>query len=206
MRIQPLSGMLAQRLGRRVAGHSPLLVFTDPLDGDREVACRTLLGGGTTDTAPSMLVFAYNRRPRVVAEHVREHTGERPESLTILNLGEGDDRRSPATTLGSNVTVEREAAANLTGIGIHVADAIDRAGDQPLQVCLGSLTTLLQYVDPETAFKFLHVTCSRLESAGGHVHAHLDPEAVDEEAVATLEPLFDAVLQREGETWTVESV
>jgi|AntRauTorcE11898_2_1112593.scaffolds.fasta_scaffold16244_2 hypothetical protein len=198
--------MLAQRLGRRVAEQTPLLVFSDPLDGDREVACSTLLDAKSGDTAPSLLVFAYNRRPRVVAEHVREHAESEPGSLTILNLCDSDRRTAPTTNLGSNVVVEREAAANLTRIGIHVADAIDRSDGQPLHVCLGSLTTLLQYVDPETAFKFLHVTCSRLESAGSHVHAHLDPEAVDEEAIATLEPLFDAVVQREGGTWTVDSV
>jgi hypothetical protein len=197
--------MLAQRLGRRVAGHSPLLVFTDPLDGDREVTCSTLLDDGTTETTASLLVFAYNRRPRVVAEHVREHIDD-PASLTILNLCDGDGRTTPPTNLGSNVVVEREAAANLTRIGIHVADAIDRAGERPLQVCLGSLTTLLQYVDPETAFTFLHVTCSRLDSAGGQIHAHLDPEAIDQEAVARLEPLFDAVLERRGGEWTVEEL
>ncbi|WP_136342329.1 DUF7504 family protein [Halapricum salinum] len=195
--------MLAQRPGRRASKCSPLLVFADPLDADREAACSTLLDG-TSDAPPSLLVFAYNRRPRVVTEHVREHADSDCESLTILDLCEDDHRQSRPASLGSDVVVERESASNLTGIGIDVANAIDRVDEEPLHVCLGSLTTLVQYVDPETAFKFLQVTISRLESTEGHVHAHLDPDAVDEETVTTLESLFDGILCRRDREWTIE--
>lgn len=194
--------MLAQRPGRDARERSPLLVIADPLDADREAACSTLLDGA--DVSPSVLVFAYNRRPRVVAEHVHEHAESDFESLTILDLCESDHRRSQSATLGQEVVVERESASNLTGIGIDVADAIDRVEEEPLHVCLGSLTTLVQYVDPETAFKFLQVTISRLESCEGHVHAHLDPDAVDEATATTLQSLFDGALRRRGHEWTIE--
>ena len=178
--------MLAQRPGQRVRDYAALLVFADPLEADREAACSTLLEGAR-DVSPSLLVFAYNRRPRVVAEHVREHADSECESLTILDLCEGDHRRGKPASLGSDV-----------------ANTIDRVDEEPLHVCLGSLTTLVQYVDPETAFKFLQVTISRLESTEGHVHAHLDPDAVDEETVTTLESLFEGVLRRQGREWTIE--
>jgi len=195
--------MLAQRPGRHAREHAPLLVCADPLDADREAACSSLLDE-TNGTGPSLLVFAYNRRPRVVVEHVREHSESEFESLTILDLCDGDHRQGQPSTLGSNVTVERESASNLTGIGIGVADAIDRVEDEPLHVCLGSLTTLVQYVDPETAFKFLQVTISRLEAADAVVHAHLDPDAVDEETTTTLKPLFEGVLRRQGREWALD--
>lgn len=197
--------MLAQRLEPQVIGRSPLLVFADPLDGERETACNTVLSASSERQSPALLVFAYNRRPRVVAEHVSEHVDGGPAGLTILDLCDGDARATDEGYPGPTVTVEQLAAGNLTDIGIRVADAIDRADDHPLHVCLGSLTTLIQYVPLETAFKFLQVTISRLESAGGVVHGHLDPEALDDEAIETLRPLFDSVLERTDDKWTVHA-
>lgn len=197
--------MQTHTLGRHVSDRSPLLVYADPLDTHREVACSGLLHGAATDPQ-HLLVFAYHRRPRVVTERVRDHLDTDPASLTILDLGDGDRRPAAMTDLGTDVHVEREAATNLTRIGIAVTEAIERAETGDLQVCLGSLTTLVQYVGVETAFKFLHVTRSRLEAAEGIVHAHLDPDAVEEETIATLAPLFEAVLQRRDGEWVFESV
>ena len=193
--------MLTHTLDQRTAGHSPLLVLSDPLQSHRQSACSDLLD---TDQGGSVLVFAYNRRPRVVVDSVTEH-GD-PDTLTILSLAERDAERPDGDGFGPNVTVDRRSASNLTGIGVDVSRALKAHDDETeLSVCLGSLTTLLQYVDTQVAFKFLHVTLGRLDAADGTVHAHLDPDAVDEETVATLATQFDSVLERSGGGWTVRS-
>lgn len=187
--------MLTHSLERRASGHSPVLVLADPLDTERHDACRGLLATGPEMQA---LVFAYSRRPQFVADQLGD-----VEAATVLSLGEAD---SPATAAAHEaVTVESLPAANLTRVGVAVADALDRHDANSLSVCLGSVTTLLQYVDVETAFKFLHVTLGRLDGVAGTVHGHLDPAAVDEETVATMRSLFESVLVREGDGWAVES-
>lgn len=187
--------MLTHSLDQRTAGRSPLLVLADPLDHRRETACSDLL---SVDQPRSVLVFAYHRRPREVVDDFDD-----PRGVTVIDLGEDTD--AEAAEFGPAVTVERCGAADLTAVGVAVTRAIDRHTEGRLHVCLGSLTTLLQYVDRETAFKFLHVTLSRLDSADAVAHGHLDPVAVDEETVATLSSLFDAVLERDDDGWTVQS-
>lgn len=188
--------MLTHTLAQRTAGRSPLLVLADPLDHHRRAACSDLL---SVDQPRSVLVFAYHRRPREIVERLDD-----PRGATVIDLGEDSD--APAgTEFGPEVTVDRCGAADLTGVGVAVTDAIDRHAEGRLHVCLGSVTTLLQYVDLETAFKFLHVTLSRLDSADAVVHGHLDPDAVEEETVATLSSLFDSVLERADGDWAVRS-
>jgi hypothetical protein len=188
--------MLTHTLDQRTAGRSPLLVLADPLDHRRRTACSDLL---SVDQPRSALVFAYHRRPREVVDGLDD-----PRGATIIDLGEDSDADGGAG-FGPEVTVERCGAADLTGVGVAVTRAIERHTEGRLHVCLGSLTTLLQYVDRETAFKFLHVTLSRLDSADAVAHGHLDPVAVDAETVATLSSLFDSVLERDDDGWAVQS-
>jgi hypothetical protein len=77
--------------------------------------------------------------------------------------------------------------------------------DEPGLLCFHSLTTLLQYADPQRTFRFVHTLGSRARSCGVIAHYHLDPAAHDAPTVATLEPLFDVVVdltEADGPTLT----
>jgi hypothetical protein len=97
---------------------------------------------------------------------------------------------------------------DLTGIGITVSEVLQQwsASDEPIVSCFRSLTSLLQYADLQTAYKFLHVLTGRFETAGVRSHFHLDPGAHDDQTVNTLTSLFDAVVRvgDDGE-WSVRT-
>lgn len=57
---------------------------------------------------------------------------------------------------------------------------------------------MLQYVDLESTYQFLHATIGRLEAAGARSHFHLDPAAHDERVVAAVTSLVDARIRMEN--------
>lgn len=82
------------------------------------------------------------------------------------------------------------APSDLTGLGIAVTEAL--AGvEGGTAVCFDSVTALLQYVDAETAFEFLHVLVGRCYRQDAVVHLHVDPGAHDGRLVAQLASLVD---------------
>jgi hypothetical protein len=68
------------------------------------------------------------------------------------------------------------------------------SGDGRPLLCFHSLTDVLQHTGVETAFYFLQVLTDQVDRAGRLAHYHLDADACDRETVATLEGLFDVVI------------
>jgi hypothetical protein len=62
-------------------------------------------------------------------------------------------------------------------------------------VCFDSLTAMLQYVDVETAYEFLHAITGQLYAADARAHFHIDPTAHDRTTVDSIASLFDAVVE-----------
>ena len=85
--------------------------------------------------------------------------------------------------------------ADLTGLGIAVSQCLDALPeDTSPGICLDSLTTLLQYVDPSRAFRFLQVLVTRVRAADGTVHCHVNPDAHDDQVCGSFDSLFDAAV------------
>ncbi|WP_435066466.1 RAD55 family ATPase [Haloplanus sp. C73] len=86
--------------------------------------------------------------------------------------------------------------ADLTGMGVAFTQAVDQMGT-PDRLRLGfvSISTLLQYVDAERAFSFLHVL-SRRTSAAGYLGVYsLDPTTHEERFVNVVTSIFDAAIE-----------
>jgi hypothetical protein len=168
----PLSAVATERVVRQaealgVAG-TPILdvTFTDSPDS-RIDAWRTRLS-----TAPPAI--------EVVAVGQTRGTAARPEEPTRF----GADDQFGARTV--------DDPRDLTGVGIAVSETLDRwsAHDRPV-VRVGELTTLLQYADESTVFRFLHVLTNRLSEADAVSYYRLAPEAHDDQTIGTLMQLFD---------------
>jgi hypothetical protein len=72
--------------------------------------------------------------------------------------------------------------------------------------CLHSLTALLDRFDRKTVVSLVSGLNDLCADVGATGHHHLDPTAHDDEAVATLRPLYDAVVEHVAEVgWTVTS-
>lgn len=87
---------------------------------------------------------------------------------------------------------------DLTGIGIAVTETFDRWSEWDRAVVrVGELTTLLQYAETSTVFRFLHVLTSRLTEANTVAFFRLTPDAHDEQTIGTLFQLFDDAIRIE---------
>jgi hypothetical protein len=118
--------------------------------------------------------------------------------ITTADLAEfgGADREAPydVETVGS--------PSNLTGVGVKSTPYLSD-WDNP-SVVVESLTVLLQYADPQSVYRFLHVLTSRLAATDARGQFYLDPLAQDEQTVELLTTLFDAVVEYDEE-WTVRT-
>lgn len=113
----------------------------------------------------------------------------------------GADRYSSETTTGSggettlSVSVVRDPS-DLPRLGMTISRAVDDWTDDDAIACFHSLTALLQYAEPKRVFRFVHLLQNRLDAT---THYHMDAEAHDRQTVATLRPLFDAVVEYDAD-------
>jgi len=86
--------------------------------------------------------------------------------------------------------------ADLTGMGVAFTQAVEQMGT-PDRLRLGflSISTLLQYVDSERTFSFMHVLSRRTSAAGYLGVFTLDPTTHDEQFVNVVTSIFDAVIE-----------
>lgn len=86
---------------------------------------------------------------------------------------------------------------NLTDLGVHLTRALEAWEDNGNEttICFHSLTSLLQYVPMERAYRFLHPFVSRVRAFDATAHYHVNPRAHDERELETLLTLFDDVAE-----------
>ena len=129
---------------------------------------------------------------------LKRHAERPPNRLSVICTSES--RRGGA--LGQQGIAIRtvENPDDLARLGVGISDALsDWADDHPTTVCFHSLTALLQFVDLSRVFRFVYTLSGRVAASGAHAHFHLDPDAHDDQTVATLRPLFDEVLRVDGD-------
>ena len=130
-----------------------------------------------------------------------------PSDTTFVCIGErtrSTAATSPPADLTPGGTTMRVVPdpANVARIGLVVNDCLEDWADSGSRtvICFHSLSNLLEYVDLQTAFRFLHVLTGRIATADAQAHFHIDPTAHDEKTVRTLSMLFDDVVRVEDET------
>ncbi|QPV62730.1 hypothetical protein I7X12_18700 [Halosimplex litoreum] len=147
----------------------------------------------------SVLAILYRHDVRSWTTALRSHC-DRVDSAAAVAVGPtsaGCGRDDAAVRTVSDPT-------DLTGVGIAVGEWLRaRDTDEEPVVCLDSLSTLLQYADPERAFRFLHGLRTQVRSADATAFVSVDPGAHDEATLGTFRALFDAVVT--GESATAET-
>ncbi|WP_436924347.1 DUF7504 family protein [Halosimplex amylolyticum] len=118
---------------------------------------------------------------------------EQLSSAAIVGVGPVAENCGAVDSGGLRVVSD---PTDLTGVGIAVTEWLQaqRPGERPV-VCLDSLSTVLQYADPERTFRFLHALTSQFRSAGARAFISVDPGAHDESTLATLRTLVDDELR-----------
>jgi archaellum biogenesis ATPase FlaH len=102
--------------------------------------------------------------------------------------------------MGANKPIETVSSPNdLTGLGIRITEFLAdwEDNDNRTVVCFDSLTALLQYVELETAYEFLHILTGRMAALDAFAHFHMDPDAHDQQTIESISTLMDAVVRTE---------
>lgn len=171
----------------RLAGVGNVLLLSPGMASDREALCGALLERDSPRRAVGVL---YRGSP---GGWVERHDDAFARGAFAIGVGVS------STALGVETV---DSAEDLTGLEIALQEAVD---GEPVGFCLDSLTALLQYVDTDRAFRFVHALTARLSAAGASAHFHLDPGAVDDRTVNTLLSFVDAAARLEEDgTITVE--
>jgi hypothetical protein len=168
---------------------------------------QTLCFDALTRSPPAetrVLAVTYTSQPAQWVEAWNEHVGESPAGGGIVTIGQPETEFENDTWTASTV----ESPGDLTGIGIDLSDRLstladEAAPDEELLMCFDSVTTLLGYADLQRSFRFLHVVTGRVRNADARCFYHLDPNAHDQQEMATLTGLFDATVEYDDDGWTV---
>lgn len=141
--------------------------------------------------------------------------GYPPRAAFIAVESDGDHLAQQLETACQGIPASTAVAFDRIGhpgdlmrLGVRISQRLDElagAGQRPV-MCFHSLTTLLQYVDIERLFRFLHVLTGRVRLADALAHYHLDGASLQPETMGALSRLFDAtVTVDESGEWTVRT-
>lgn len=179
----------------RLKREGSLLLTTGAEAATLDAACARLTGDAVSRPRELLRVLTHDRPDGPTAgaspedaRTVRYRTETRSATAASTSVG-----RPARTVTGGLDDLFEATAAEIDA----VADA--RAGLEPaeLRVCVDGLGDLLAAHDERDVFTFLHGLGHRVREADAMCHVHL-PAAMDDEAVALVEPLFDAVIEVRG--------
>ncbi|MCL9813153.1 DUF7504 family protein [Natranaeroarchaeum aerophilus] len=133
-----------------------------------------------------LLVLACGSDPAQVIERTERIDAEQKRLLT--------DARAAAERVGVHTAVEELSdPADLSTTGIAISSFLDDEGGTV--VCFHSLTALLEAVETEQLFRFLHVLTSRVHAADAIGQFYLDPARTDDRTIYKLRSGFDTVVE-----------
>lgn len=186
------------------------LVLSPALETETNRTCTDLLTLGNP-ADKQVLWVTLHESPQERIDIWEDHCSVSPHEAAIIDVGTGidfhQDHAQPMLG-GSPVPVtEITTPQDLTKLGIEIIDQLERWNHEERQivVCFHSLTTFLQYVDLQDAFKFMHALTARLSQRGAIAHFHMDPDAHEATEISTLLSLFQSVVEYEDEEWTYQS-
>ena len=196
------------------SGATVLVVEGPTADGHHET-CHDLI----TPVEPARmarLVVTYRQSPDEWRADWDRSIGEQPAAQAFISPGESvrsataaagaGATAGPSTGAGASqlldLAIHSVPAGDLTELGMTVSKQLAEWQGTDLRpvVCFDSISAMLQWSELETAFRFLHVLGARLAANEAIAHFHVDPTVTTEEEIATLEPLFDAVIRPDDPT------
>lgn len=177
-----------------------VLLCASALSGHADQACLEIL---PDPKEMALLGVSLSGGPDAVLNPWRRYAASLPAKTAVVTTDEAT--RSAAATAngeepmklpGSQVVVTTVSGpSDLTGLGIKTSQCLESwaGGEKRPVVRFDSLTTLLQYAEVQRVFQFLHVLVRRIERANAFGVFHMDANAHDEQTLATIKTLFDAV-------------
>ncbi|MFC4450162.1 helix-turn-helix transcriptional regulator [Halorussus aquaticus] len=193
---------------RRQLEQSSNVLLLAPLTPTGNRACLELLASTTPPEDANVAAVTYTPPPETWISDWKKYIERLPDELafihanTVETTGDHDESELPP-----DVSVARVDPNQPMDIIAPLSEQLTRwngNGNQTL-VSVQTLTILLEYVDFDTAFRYLHILTHRVRAADAIGFYQMDPDIHDEETINTLKTLFDAVVEvsDDGEEWSV---
>ena len=165
-----------------------VLLSAPSMSGDERGVCTDLLFGADP-AETSVLWVTFRRDPDACLDQWTNATDDRPRNAAVIAVGD------VGTVDAEWAEIESvSSASDLTGLGIEIGEFLS-AWEGNVVVCFDSLTAMLQYVEVETTYEFLHAVTGQLYAADARAHFHVGPNAHDRQTVDSITSLFDAVVE-----------
>lgn len=188
-----ITGILPDETISELSAGTNVLVTGPAMIGKRALAFRLLAAGHeagegilcvtTSDSAASLLDELEAEIPTLDRDRV-----------AIVDCSGSDDRRAIEELATETVS----SPGDLTGISIGTAKLLNRFSTDNVENIrhgLVSISTLIQYLDLNTVFKFLHIYTARIEDTNGLGIFTMDNVAHDSQTTNTITGEFDVVIQ-----------
>lgn len=176
---------------------SNVLVTGPTLSGKKSLAIR-LLAAGHEEGDGILCVTTKDNAASLLDEFEAQIPTVDRDRIGIVDCSGSDARE----TIEAISTEAVSSPGDLTGISIGTAKLLQQFRDRDISTVrhgLVSLSTLLQYLELDTVFKFLHVYTARIEDTGGLGIFTLEGDAHEPQRVNTIVSEFDGVIElREG--------
>lgn len=202
-----------ETLPDRLADANSTLLLSSSFAEETEETCTELLQPGPASQS-NVLWVSYTKSPDQQLRRWQTHTNDRPAKMGMVSVEDstrsvaGGSGSTAADLMGPDRPVETISSPNdLTGLGIRITEFLTdwEQTDGQIVVCFDSLTALLQYVELETAYEFLHIITGRMAAVDAIAHFHMDPDAHDDHLVEGVTTLMDAVVELEDGERTIRS-
>lgn len=181
------------------------LLYAPDRAPDTEAAISQTL---STPNDSQLLVVSYREGPDTWLRTYHAHTQTWPADFGFIDVG-GTTRSaavsstpsashsSPAQDSPTPTVTAVSNPADLTELGIQISQYLEQWSDttHPTVIYLDSLTALLDAVDLNRAYRFLHVLSGRIASVDGHAYYQLNPDAIDAQTIAVIRDLMDDIVQ-----------
>lgn len=182
-------------------GAANVLVLETSADRHNHELCSDLLRVEPDDNEDVLSVTFPSR----AGDHRAVWSGQvsnHPTNVGLITVGDFNRSASTQSTNDESAPGQIQTdtvpdPSNLSELGVRINERLSAWEDNENQtvMCFRSLTSLLDHVDLQAVFRFLHILTRRITSSGAVAHYHLDVNAHDEETLATLKPLFDTVIE-----------
>ena len=190
---------LRPHLDTEVRPGTNILVSGPPLSGKRNVCLDVLAADADADADANqgaIVVSTKDGAGRILDAFDERNLDRARRPVAVIDCV--SKQQGIQDLLDDDVVGYASSPADLTGIGIHFSEFLQRFhsdyGVERNRVLVHSLSTLLMYADLQTVFRFLHVFTGRVQSVDGLGLYTIDSTTHDDQTMNTIRQLFDGIV------------
>lgn len=199
MTAYEIEGILPDGMVDALPQGTNLMISGPAMIGKRELAIRLLTAG--YDEGEGILCVTTSKNATSLLDELESQIPTLDRERVAIVDCTGSDHQEVIKEIA---TEQVSTPGDLTGISISSAKLLQQFTRQDISEVrhgLVSVSTLIQFLDVNTVFKFLHIYTSRITDTQGLGVFTVDGESHDPQTLNTISSEFDGVLElREVET------